>query len=77
MINARLQSARDVASPMGRRYELWMQAQALMGDWRAESDNRAEAILRDLVATNPTFAPAMVALAQILRQSAAQELRER
>jgi DNA-binding SARP family transcriptional activator/TolB-like protein len=62
----RLQSARELASPMGRRYELWMQAQALMGDWRAESDNRAEAILRDLVATNPTFAPAMVALAQIL-----------
>ena len=62
----RLQSAREVASPMGRRYELWMQAQALMGDWRAESDNRAETILRDLVATNPSFAPAMVALAQIL-----------
>ncbi len=63
---SRFQSAREVASPMGRRYELWMQAQALMGDWRAESDNRAEAILRDLIATNPGFAPAMVALAQIL-----------
>ncbi|MFO1140806.1 MAG: BTAD domain-containing putative transcriptional regulator, partial [Amaricoccus sp.] len=62
----RLQSARGVASPVGRRYELWMQAQALMGDWRAESDTRAEAILRDLVATDPGFAPAMVALAQIL-----------
>jgi DNA-binding SARP family transcriptional activator/TolB-like protein len=62
----RLQSAREIASPMGRRYELWMQAQALMGDWRAESDNRAETILRDLVATNPSFAPAMVALAQSL-----------
>ena len=62
----RLQSAREVASPMGRKYELWMQAQALMGDWRAESDSRAEAILRDLVATTPSFAPAMVALAQIL-----------
>ena len=62
----RLQSAREVASPMGRRYELWMQAQALMGDWRAEGDSRAEAILRDLIATNPGFAPAMVALAQIL-----------
>ena len=50
----RLQSAREAASPMGRKYELWMQAQALMGDWRAESDSRAEAILRDLVATTPT-----------------------
>ena len=62
----RLQSARELASPMGRKYELWMQAQALMGDWRAESDSRAEAILRDLIAATPAFAPAMVALAQIL-----------
>jgi DNA-binding SARP family transcriptional activator len=62
----RLQSARDAATPMGRKYELWMQAQALMGEWRAESEDRAEAILRDLVANSPTFAPAMVALAQIL-----------
>ncbi len=62
----RLQSALDLASPMGRRYELWMQAQALLGEWRAESENRAERILRDLIATTPDFAPAMVALAQIL-----------
>jgi DNA-binding SARP family transcriptional activator len=62
----RLQSALEVASPMGRKYELWMQAQALMGEWRAESEHRAEAILRDLIATTPDFAPAMVALAQIL-----------
>jgi DNA-binding SARP family transcriptional activator len=63
---SRQQSAREAATPMGRKYELWMQAQALMGEWRAESENRAEAILRDLVATAPGFAPAMVALAQIL-----------
>ena len=62
----RLQSARDTASPMGRKYELWMQAQALFAEWRAETDSRAEAILRELVATTPDFAPAMVALAQIL-----------
>ncbi len=62
----RLLSAREIASPMGRKYELWMQAQALMGEWRAESEERAEAILRDLIATTPDFAPAMVALAQIL-----------
>lgn len=62
----RLQSALEVASPMGRKYELWMQAQALMGEWRADSERRAEAILRDLIATTPDFAPAMVALAQIL-----------
>ena len=43
-----------------------MQAQALMGEWRADSERRAEAILRDLIATTPDFAPAMVALAQIL-----------
>jgi DNA-binding SARP family transcriptional activator/TolB-like protein len=62
----RLQSAREIASPMGRKYELWMQAQALMGEWRPECEERAEAILRDLIATTPDFAPAMVALAQIL-----------
>jgi DNA-binding SARP family transcriptional activator len=62
----RLQSAREAASPMGRKYELWMQAQALGGEWRPDSEERAEAILRDLIATTPDFAPAMVALAQIL-----------
>lgn len=62
----RLQTAREASTPMGRRYELWMQAQALMGEWRAETDSRAEEILRDLVATTPNFAPALVALAQVL-----------
>ena len=66
----RLQSAREIASPMGRKYELWMQAQALMGEWRAECEERAEAILRDLIATTPDFAPAMVALAQIMQRPA-------
>ncbi|MBA3323935.1 MAG: hypothetical protein H0T41_01190 [Rhodobacteraceae bacterium] len=61
----RLQSAREMSSPMGRRYEMWMQAQALMGEWRAASEDRAEAILRELIATTPDFAPALVALAQI------------
>lgn len=60
----RLQTARDTGGPMGRNYELWMQAQALTTEWRAESEDRANAILRDLVATAPNFAPAMVALAQ-------------
>jgi DNA-binding SARP family transcriptional activator/TolB-like protein len=36
----RLQTAREMTSPMGRRYELWMQAQALMGEWRASSEDR-------------------------------------
>jgi len=61
----RLQTARDMTSPMGRKYELWMQSQALMGEWRAASEDRAEKILRDLIATTPNFAPALVALAQI------------
>jgi len=61
----RLQSAREMTSPMGRRYEMWMQAQALMGEWRAEAEDRAETILRELIAATPTFAPALVALAQI------------
>ncbi len=63
---ARLQSTREQSTPMGRKYELWMQAQALMGEWRSEDENRAERILRDLTETSPNFAPAMVALAQIL-----------
>jgi DNA-binding SARP family transcriptional activator len=62
---SRLQSAREIPSPVGRKYELWMQAQALMGEWRAESEDRAEAILRELIASTPDFAPALVALAQI------------
>jgi tetratricopeptide (TPR) repeat protein len=62
----RLQSSRAAASPMGRKYELWMQAQALFSEWRAEADSKAEVILRDLIATTPDFAPPMVALAQIL-----------
>ncbi len=62
----RLQSARDAQGPSGRKYEMWMQAQALCLEWRAEAEARAEAILRDLVATHPTFAQAMVALAQII-----------
>ncbi len=61
----RLRSAREMDSPMGRRYELWMQAQALMGEWRADAGDRAEAILRELIAATPRFAPALVALAQI------------
>ncbi len=61
----RLQSARGMTSPAGRRYEMWMQAQALTGEWRAQSEERAEAILRELIATTPDFAPALVALAQI------------
>jgi DNA-binding SARP family transcriptional activator len=62
----RLHTAREIASPMGRKYELWMQAQALIGEWRAEPEAKAEAILRDLIASTPNFAPAMVALAQII-----------
>ena len=61
----RLQSAREVASPMGRKYELWMQAQALMGDGgprATAAPRRSCAICRH----DPDFAPAMVALAQIL-----------
>lgn len=61
----RLQNVRE-ASPMGRKYELWMQAQVLGGEWRPESDARAQKILRDLIATTPDFAPAMVALAQLI-----------
>jgi tetratricopeptide (TPR) repeat protein len=61
----RLQNVRE-ASPMGRKYELWMQAQVLGGEWRPESDARAQTILRDLIATTPDFAPAMVALAQLI-----------
>jgi DNA-binding SARP family transcriptional activator len=60
----RLQTVRESASPMGRKYELWMQAQALLGEWRAEAEAKAEAILRDLIASTPNFAPALVALAQ-------------
>ena len=62
----RLQTVREIASPMGRMYELWMQAQAMMAEWRAEAEDRASVILRDLVAGNPEFAPAMIALAQSL-----------
>jgi DNA-binding SARP family transcriptional activator len=62
----RLQSAREATSPMGRKYELWMQAQALMGEWRADAEMRAEKILRELIETTPNFAPAKVALAQIM-----------
>ncbi len=63
---SRFQTAREASTPMGRRYEMWMQAQALMGEWRAETDSRAEEILRELIATTPDFAPALVALAQVL-----------
>ena len=62
----RLQNVREAASPMGRKYELWMQAQALMGEWRPDSEDRAEAILRGLIADAPGFAPAMMALAQLI-----------
>jgi DNA-binding SARP family transcriptional activator len=62
----RLQNAREIATPMGRKYELWMQAQALMGEWRADCEVKAERILRELIETTPNFAPAMVALAQII-----------
>lgn len=62
----RQQNARELATPMGRKYELWMQAQALMGEWRSDYEARAERILRDLIASTPTFAPAMVLMAQIL-----------
>jgi DNA-binding SARP family transcriptional activator/TolB-like protein len=60
----RLQTAREITSPMGRKYELWLQAQALTDEWRVEARVRAEEILRDLIATTPGFAQAMVALAK-------------
>ncbi|MBP7242295.1 BTAD domain-containing putative transcriptional regulator [Amaricoccus sp.] len=59
----RLQSVRDVGSPMGRKYELWLLAQALTNEWRIEARQKAEGILRELIATMPDFAPAMVTLA--------------
>lgn len=62
----RLQTVHETPSPMGRMYELWMQAQAMMAEWRAEAEDRATAILRGLVASHPEFAPAMIALAQSL-----------
>lgn len=62
----RLQTVHETASPLGRMYELWMQAQAMMAEWRAEAEDRATAILRDLIAAHPDFAPAMIALAQSL-----------
>jgi DNA-binding SARP family transcriptional activator len=62
----RLQTAREIESPMGRKYELWMQAQALGGEWRPEAEIKAERILRELIDSTPNFAAAMVALAQSL-----------
>ena len=62
----RLQSAREIQSPMGRKYELWMQAQAILNDWNPASTERGERILRELVETTPGFSSAMVALAQSL-----------
>lgn len=62
----RLLSAREAQGPSGRKYERWMQAQALCLEWRADADAKAEAILRELIAAHPTFGQAMVALAQII-----------
>lgn len=62
----RQQNAREISTPMGRKYEQWMHAQALMGEWRSDYEARAERILRDLIETTPNFAPAQVALAQSL-----------
>ncbi len=60
----RLLSARDIDSPMGRKYEKWMQAQALASEWRPTSEERANRLLEELIGSIPNFAPAMVALAQ-------------
>ncbi len=62
----RQRNARELNTPMGRKYELWMQAQSLGAEWRAESEAKAERILRELIVSTPNFAPAMIALAQIL-----------
>jgi DNA-binding SARP family transcriptional activator/TolB-like protein len=62
----RLLTQRDIESPMGRKYELWMQAQALAGEWRPEAEIKAERMLRELIGSTPSFAAAMVALAQSL-----------
>ena len=63
---SRLQTVREIVGPTGRKYELWLLAQALTNEWRMDARVRAEEILRDLIETNPGFAPAMVALAQNL-----------
>lgn len=60
---SRLQSARDIESPMGRKYELWLLAQALTNEWRMGSRTKADGILRELISTMPGFAPALVTLA--------------
>ncbi len=63
MSTPRLQTAREIESPMGRKYELWLLAQALTNEWRMGSRQKADGILRELIATMPDFAPALVTLA--------------
>lgn len=60
----RLQSAREIESPMGRKYELWLMAHALTNEWRMDARKQAETILRELIENTTNFTPAMVALAQ-------------
>ncbi|MEL6124845.1 MAG: BTAD domain-containing putative transcriptional regulator, partial [Pseudomonadota bacterium] len=62
-------SAKEMETPAGRNYERWMQAQALMNEWRPESERKAEKLLREVISANPEFAPAQITLAEILNAS--------
>ena len=53
----RQQNARELATPMGPQIRALDAAQALMGEWRSDYEARAERILRDLIASTPTFPP--------------------
>lgn len=46
--------------------EAWLLGQALLSDWLPESEDRAEALFRNLLQNQPDFAPAHTGLAQVL-----------
>lgn len=66
LTEARINSLPAIVEADVQGRDAWLTGQALLLDWRPESEDRAEAIFRRLVAKNPSFGPAYVGLAQVI-----------
>ncbi|MDU9004492.1 BTAD domain-containing putative transcriptional regulator [Sedimentitalea todarodis] len=64
--SARLALFQDSGDEGGTPDDSWFLAQALLRDWRPESEDKAEALFRRLASVHPDFAPASTGLAQVL-----------
>lgn len=62
----RLSKIHNVADSDLPAHDAWLLGQALLNHWSSDSEDRAEALFRDILRDHPDFAPAYTGLAQVL-----------